>query len=217
MADDGLDLDALTTRWREALDNLDRTRAKVVARDAIEALGVTRFGDDVVTATLEDIGTDWERGELSLAEVYAAGRISAQIIDDVVETDPVEGTARLAVTLLDDHHALGKNLVIASLRVARIPVSDLGTTTVDELVETVQREGIGMLFVSTLMLRSALRVKHLIQRLDEVGADVRVIVGGAPFRLDPELVERVGAHGVGNDAAEAVAIARAWLESEATA
>ena len=68
---------------------------------------------------------------------------------------------------------------------------------------------VDVLMVSTLMLRGALAVAELVRLLRAAGSGVRVVVGGAPFRMDPELWRGVGADACGATAAEAPALARA--------
>ena len=161
---------------------------------------------------LEEIGREWESGELSLAEVYLAGKVSAQAIEELV---PQGGeAASIAVCVLDDYHTLGKSLVLASLRTARIAADDLGVITVEGPVQRMEERPYRALFVSTLMLRSALRVEDLVKQLAQKGLATRVVVGGAPFRMDPLLAGRVGAHACGVSAPEAVRIARAIVAEE---
>ncbi|BDX05129.1 hypothetical protein MACH26_06500 [Planctobacterium marinum] len=114
--------------------------------------------------------------------------------------------------MLDDHHALGKNLVLCSLRIAGLPVRDLGTLSARDIADIVRDENIELLLISTLMLRSALRVKDLVSYLQADDIQTRVYVGGAPFRLDPELWKKVNAHGMGENSTEAVALVRAWMD-----
>jgi methanogenic corrinoid protein MtbC1 len=50
------------------------------------------------------------------------------------------------------------------------------------------------------MLPSALKVKRIQE--ETKGLKTKIIVGGAPFRLDPELWKEVGADGYCKDASE---------------
>lgn len=62
------------------------------------------------------------------------------------------------------------------------------------------------------MLASALKIREVTSRLS--GDGVKVIVGGAPFRIDPELGKEVGADRVCFTASDAV---KAIRELEETA
>jgi monomethylamine corrinoid protein len=54
------------------------------------------------------------------------------------------------------------------------------------------------------MLPSALHIKELKARLSDT--DVKIVVGGAPFRFDEELWKEVGADSFGRDSSEAIEI-----------
>ena len=60
--------------------------------------------------------------------------------------------------------------------------------------------------ISVLILPSALKVKQVCSRLKDSGADVKVVVGGAPFLFDAQLWREIGADAMGSSASEAVAI-----------
>jgi methanogenic corrinoid protein MtbC1 len=123
----------------------------------------------------------------------------------------------VALAVLEDHHLLGKRMVLSVLRSAGVGVLDYGSVGVAELAARAVRDGVEVVLVSALMLRSALKVKELIERLGGPARSVRVAVGGAPFRLDAELWKEVGADAVGLSAAEAPAIVAQLLPARATA
>jgi methanogenic corrinoid protein MtbC1 len=104
-------------------------------------------------------------------------------------------------------------MVASILDAGGVDVADLGRVTVDELVEQVCRGDYRVLLISVLMLPSALRVRVLVEKLAALGRDVAVIVGGAPFRLDPTLAERVGARAYGATASDAVHLVHRFLEA----
>jgi methanogenic corrinoid protein MtbC1 len=70
-----------------------------------------------------------------------------------------------------------------------------------------------ILLISTLMLASALRVKEVRAMLDAVSTDVKLIVGGAPFRLAANLWREVGADAMGNNASDTIAIVSALIRT----
>lgn len=165
--------------------------------------------EKLVAPVLKRIGDEWERGEISLAQVYMSGRICEDVVDIILP----EGSAaqkkypRIAVVTLIDHHALGKRIVSSILHSVGYAPVDLGLgVSVDTVVERVKQEDVRILLVSTLMLPSALHVKDLKERLNEEGLNVRLIVGGAPFLFDPALWKEVGADGMARTASEAVSL-----------
>lgn len=202
----------------EALLDTDREAARLVMESACRSAGPSDALDYLVTPVLERIGNRWEAGELALAQVYMSGRICEELIERLLPSKGGNGAGsepRVAIGVLEDHHALGKRMVLSVLRAGGIPVRDYGCgLRVEELVERSRADGTVVLLVSALMLRSALRIKDLVVALRAAGLPAKVVVGGAPFVLDRRLAEEVGADAVGYSASDAVAIVRRLLGGE---
>lgn len=199
--------------WFTALSDLNRHETERIGGDLLRAHGPLTFADLYLLPALTQIGTDWDRGDRSLAEVYVAGRMAWDLVEEHMP-DPSAATPRIGIALLNDYHALGKMIVSLNLRAAGIPVHDFGTVGAVELADRVIELDLEGVLVSTLMLRSALDVAPLVDRLRASGHRARVAVGGAPFRMDPTLWKRLGADAFGPDAAAAVHIARGWLQDQ---
>jgi len=203
-------LEQLRRDLRAALLSLDRLGSNRILVGYRKDASLPEVTDDLIVPVLEDIGNDWERGKLALSEVYMAGRLAGNVVDAILATEPAglsRPQPRLGAAVLDDVHVLGKQMVLGVLRTAGYHVDDLGSgVTVDAAIDAVREHDTEVLLVSVLMLRSALLVPDLKRRLAEEGLDVRIIVGGAPFRLDPNLWREVGADGCGASASDALAI-----------
>ncbi len=198
------------TAFEQALLSLDRVGAREQLVEARSSRGsAIHLIEQVVVPTLERMGKRWEQGELALAQVFMAGRICEELLEELLPEGVGEHrkTPRIGMAVLEDFHVLGKRLVMSALKVSGFSVLDLGSgLSPDELAERSVLEDIEILLVSTLMLPAALRVKDLRNALEQRGAHPRIVVGGAPFRLDPELWKEVGADAMGRDTAEAIRI-----------
>lgn len=182
--------------------------AQAQAKDA--SVGVL---EELFTPAMERIGVAWEKGELALAQVYMASRLVERIVDEHLAADdrPLRTHPPVAMAVLDDHHVLGKRLVLASARMAGWTVADWGAAQDPvALAQRAREEGLAILLISTLMDRSARRVALVTQTLHGLGATTRVIVGGAPFRLDPELWRLVGADATAGMASEVASLLSRW-------
>jgi len=82
--------------------------------------------------------------------------------------------------VLRDSHLLGKRIVYSMLRSSGYGLLDYGRASVDELVERVLQDGVGILLISTLMYPSALEVKEVRAKLDRAGAAVKILSAGRP-------------------------------------
>lgn len=195
-----------------ALLSMDRVRARLCFEES--GLAPLEFAERVVAAALERIGESWEKGAIALSQVYMSGRICEELLSRVIPDDPSKPAAHppMAIAVLDDFHPLGKRIVTSVLRANGFSVTDYGPTPVEELLAKVQRDGIRILLISTLMLPSALKVREVRDGIDALGLDVRLVVGGAPFRLDPDLWREVGADATCNSASGTVKILWQLLE-----
>ena len=163
------------------------------------------------------IGDGWENGTVSLSQVYMGGVICEELIDQYLPKTETKrkDIPRMAIAVLLDHHALGKRIVYSVLRSAGFEVLDFGQgLSVESLIAKTIESEVEILLVSTLMLPSALKVKEVISTLKAQGCKVKVIVGGAPFRLDPALWQAVGADADGKNASSVIQTIENLLKGE---
>lgn len=187
------------------------------ARRCFEASGLLphEFCEKALAPSLDSIGRRWETGELALAQIYMSGRISEKLVDTNLPSVPSPRSIHppMAVSVLDDFHPLGKRILYSSFRAHGFNLIDFGPATVQELAGRVRAEEIRILLVSVLMLASALKVRDLRAELDRQGLEVFLMVGGAPFRLDPALYREVGADATSPTASGAVEAVRELVAS----
>lgn len=195
-------------QFRQALEALDHPRAERLFEQALGQSSPLETVEGLIVPALTGIGQGWEEGSVALSQVYMSGRLCEQLVDRVLPpSDPLrKGQPGQAIVVLNDFHLLGKRIVYSVLRASGFELFDYGTMQVEPLVERVIAEDIRILLVSVLMLPSALRIRELRDRLDARGAQVRLVVGGAPFQFDPGLGREVGADAVGLSAADALTI-----------
>ncbi len=205
----------LVEQFEQALLAVDPLEADRLLTAASHAVLPMQLIDEVIAPALERIGEKWERGEAALSQVYMSGRICETLVDKLLPPGSAERVQRpkLAIVVLEDFHFLGKNLVKTALHASGFDPVDWGHATVEELVARVRAEGTEVLLISTLMLPSALKIKELRAQLTAAGLSPKIVVGGAPFRFDPQLWREVGADACGQNALEAIEIVRSLLKS----
>lgn len=138
---------------------------------------------------------------------------NARILENALNTlEPLieeERTTRGTVVMgnaWQDYHDLGRRVVSITLRAAGFRVVDLGLSVPNDVfVETAIKENAKVIGVSSLLLSTAKYIPELKEELVRRGrGDIRVIVGGAPFLVDPRLRDNFGADGVGRTPQDAV-------------
>ncbi len=204
----GLDeLKFLIDELESALLTLDRSAVEKLISTAIKIGTPIQVASELVTGALQRIGDNWEKGKLALSQVYMSGVICEEAIDKILpKSSPLrKDQPKMAIATFEDYHLLGKRIIYSTLRAAGYELTDLGGgLNTETLVNIVRNEKIKILLLSVLMLPSALRIKKVKEQLADT--DVKIIVGGAPFRFDNELWKEVGADATGKDPHEAIAI-----------
>lgn len=194
----------LVTALERALLAVDREAVSAAVTASLRADPPGTVLDGLLVPALERVGAAFEAGKASLSQVYMAGRIVEDLVAGLMPPERAAAGPRVAVAVLEDRHVLGKRMVLAHLRAAGADVRDLGDgLSARELATRAVAEGAAVVMVSTLMLRSALAVADVVAALRADGSRARVVVGGAPFRLDPDLWRHVGADACGRSAADA--------------
>jgi methanogenic corrinoid protein MtbC1 len=196
------------TAFVEALLAMDRLAVQQLLAAPADPERRLRAIEQLVVPALEQVGAQWEQGELSLAQVYMSGRICEELVEELLPPSPAERISQpnIALTVLEDFHLLGKRMLAATLRAGGYLFHDYGQADVATLVDKIVADQIEVLLISVLMLPSALRVRELRRQLDLVGRRPYIIVGGAPFRFDVQLWQEVGADAMGRSASDALAL-----------
>lgn len=160
-----------------------------------------------IVPALERIGEGWVQGTVALSQVYMSGRICEELVDEILPpSDPDrKDQPRIAIATLEDYHVLGKRIVYATVRASGFELNDFGHgVKAEELVDKTRAEKVEVLLISTLMLRSALRIKDVSRELKGDDHAPKIIVGGAPFLFDAELWREVGADMMCRSASEVI-------------
>jgi methanogenic corrinoid protein MtbC1 len=211
--------------FRENLFDLmlkaERERAVALLVAHAASHGFQSAVSDVLEPALERLGDEWFRERISLAQGYVAGKIAEDILTAAAS---VPGDLKLDVkgpvvlgNIEDDFHSLGRKMVGVFLRAAGWKVIDLGNDVLPgEFVDQALAHGARVIGVSAMMLTTAGNIRDLRTELDSRGLSgkIRLAVGGAVFKLRPELVDEVGGDGSAPSAIQAPAlIERLWGSS----
>ena len=210
----GVNSDEQADTLQAALLAVDRGLARKVFMAGVNASGPVVFMENVVMTVMDRIGERWEAGELSLSQVYMAGRICEELSLSVLPETHADRRSDPSVALgvFEDRHLLGKQLVHSVLRNGGCKVQDLGRVTLHDVLSTVRTGTVEVLLLSCLMLSSALRIERLCATIHAENLPVKVIVGGAPFRFDGNLWREVGADAMGRTASQALTLIGAVVE-----
>ena len=191
--------------FKSALLSLDRIAVHTILSKQLKLSGNIPFIENILVPTLESIGFEWEKGILSLSQLYMSSRICEELIDEIITTKEKGGHHKtpLAIVTVNDYHTLGKRIVYSMLRAAGYNISDYGRImAAEELKERIKNDQIQILLISVLMLPSALSIEKVSEDLKGLFPDLKFIVGGAPFRFDKNLWKEINVDAVATNSSE---------------
>ena len=169
--------------------------------------------NDALIAAMDVVGQKFSRSEIFVPEMLVSAvsmKKGLVIIKPLLRAGKTEykGTILMG-TVKGDLHDIGKNLVIMILEGAGFKVIDLGVDlNVERVIQQVQEVKPDILGLSALLTTTMPEMRNVIEALERNGLrkSVKVMVGGAP--IDAAFAKKIGSDGYGEDAAEAVQLAR---------
>lgn len=197
-------LDDTIKAYTAAVYDTDRNRAMQVVSDAL-AQGISP--EDIVFKVVIP-GLDLmvkaisEGFDTNLAQHFMTAQIAAEVSEKMLALfkTPPQLVGRVVMgTAAGDLHTLGKRIVMGCLKAQMIDVTDLGVNvSAEKFVDEAVARNASVIAVSAMMVHTArgpngaLKVRRLLR---ERGLEdrIRLVVGGAPFRYDPELYKIVEA------------------------
>ena len=209
-----------------AIEGADRAGAAAVVDAWAVGRSFTQVVPELLSPTLESFGTLWSQGHggVSLATGYVAAKVAEDILSRLLQESNPDGSPILPSkgpvilgNVEDDFHPLGRNMVVAFLRAAGWDVRDLGVDVPPaQFVDQAEETGARVIGASAMMHTTAKNVARIREEIDRRGltGKVQLAVGGAVFKLRPELVADLGGDGTAASALEAPALfERLWQRS----
>jgi 5-methyltetrahydrofolate--homocysteine methyltransferase len=175
--------------------------------------------NEAMISAMDEVGRRFAEGQIFVPEMLVSAvtmKKGLEIIKPLLQAQKTEskGTV-LMCTVKGDIHDIGKNLVIMMLEGAGFDVVDLGVDlNAEKLVEQVAQLKPEILGLSALLTTTMPEMERVIKALEAKGfrRNLKIMVGGAP--LDQEFASRIGADGYGEDAADAVHLARRFVSQK---
>ena len=204
-------------RIKTAVEDRKRNEIQNLVNEAIaDGIPAENIINEALIAAMDVVGRRFSSGEIFVPEMLVSA-LTMKMGLDIVKPLLVgsEGASRgtiLMGTVKGDLHDIGKNIVIMMLEGAGFNVVDLGVdATVEKVVDKVEEFKPEILGLSALLTTTMPEMQNVIQALKERGLrdKVKVMVGGAP--VDTKFAEKIGADGYGEDAAQAVELARSFV------
>jgi trimethylamine corrinoid protein len=185
-------------------------KAAEAAQQALDAkITPLKAIDGGMSPAIKEVGERFGRGEMFLPEMVSSAdamEAALAVLEPFFEGDEGDKKGKVLIgTVQGDIHDIGKNIVIALLKVNSFEVIDIGrdiasTDFVDKAVEL----GVEVIGLSGLLTTSLPMMRDIIEMLGDDGVrdQYKVIIGGGP--TSQEYADEIGADGYGETAYSAV-------------
>lgn len=156
----------------------------------------------VIPAINEMMSNISKNPDANLAQHFMTAQIASEVTEQMLQkfSAPPEIVGRVVIgTAAGDLHSLGKRIVSGCLKAMMVEIIDVGVNVKPErFVEEAIAHDAQVIAISAMMVHTATgeegcrRVRAI---LKQRGLENRfkLVVGGAPYRFDPELYKSVGA------------------------
>ena len=195
----------------EAILDADRDSANILIDKWAHENSYTNAVTEILEPALFNMGKKWHDKSLAIAQGYVAAKIAEDTLTKALNSlssskvKPEKKGITVIGNIEDDCHALGRKMVNAFLRLSGWEVYDLGNDVMaNEFVDKALETGARVIGVSAMMFSTAVNIKKLRSEIDTRGykGKIQLAVGGAIFKLRPELVSELGGDGTADSALE---------------
>ncbi len=193
---------------QEALDFVEKalnegTDPKALLEDAKEGMGIVgqRFADEQYFIPQLIFSGEILKAVVKVLEPHLKGEEEKETLGKVI-----------IGTVAGDIHDIGKDLVVFMLEVNGFEVTDLGIDVpVQKFVDAIKDTGSTVVGLSGFLTLAFDAMKETVDAIEAEGLrdKVKIMIGGG--QIDAQVMKYTGADAYGNDAMDAVSLAKDWI------
>lgn len=197
------------------VSELEPDMAAEAAREALAAgITPTEAIQEGLSKGMNVISDLFDEGEMFVPQIIIAAEAFQEAVAILVEGLSEEDKGAMSRgkvichTVQGDIHDVGKNIVKTMFAANGFEVIDMGRDVpVDDIVAMAKKESVDIVTGSALMTTTMPAQRDIVNGLAEIGIrdQVKCMFGGAP--VSQEWVDRIGADGYADNAADAVKVA----------
>jgi methanogenic corrinoid protein MtbC1 len=200
--------------YNEAVFETDKEAAFRAVSDALaRGLSPEDIVFKVVIPAVEEMMSKIARDpDANLAQHFMTAQIASEVTERMLKSfkHPPEIIGKVVIgTAYGDLHSLGKRIVMGCLKALMVDVVDLGVNVpAERFVDEAVVHDAQVIAISAMMVHTAngpqgcLKVRQLLHDR-ALEPNIKIAVGGAPYRFDGELYRAVGADAFATDGVSA--------------
>ncbi len=203
----------LAAAYLDTLLASNRHAASKLILDAVpDTLSVRDVYLHVFQPVLYEIGRLWQTNQISVAHEHFATSVTqltmSQLYPHIFNMEK-KGSRLVATCVGGELHEIGIRMVADFFEMAGWDTFYLGANTpAQSIITMIKEQKADMLAVSATMTHHIQEVRELIGVVrDSEVSDVKIMVGGYPFNVSPDLWQEIGADGYAPNAESSIEIA----------
>lgn len=216
--DESQPLFVLGRQYLEALRSGERSASSHLILNAVaQGISVKDIYLHVFQPSQREIGRLWQINQMSVAQEHYCTAVTqlimSQLYSNIFNT-PKNGRRLVAMCVGNELHEIGLRMVTDFFEMDGWDTYYLGSNTpASSVVQTLTERKADVLAVSATMTFHVQLVTDLIEQVRAVDniRHIKILAGGYPFNIDPELWRHVGADGYASSAEDAINIANALI------
>jgi methanogenic corrinoid protein MtbC1 len=211
-------LSALARQYLDTLRRGERAIANRLILDAVtQGVRVKDIYLHVFQTSQQEVGRLWQMNQMSVAEEHyctaATQFIMSQLYSAIFNTDK-NGHRLVATCVGNELHEIGLRMTADFFEMEGWDTYYLGSNIpTSSIVEILAEHRADILAISVTKTFHIRLVVDLIDRVRaaDTGRRIKILTGGYPFNIEPELWRKVGADGYARNAEQAVSTAAALM------
>lgn len=204
-------LGQLARDYLDALLYRKRDRAMEIVLDAVKnGTDVREIYEHVFQVTQWEIGRLWQQNEVNVAQEHYCTAVTQLVMSRLypyIFSHKKNGLVFVGTSVGDELHELGIRMIADFFELEGWDTYFLGANTpLESIIETAVQEKahiVGISVTITYHINEARKIIEAVRSRQELSG-TKVLVGGYPFNLDPELWRKVGADGSAKSAHGAI-------------
>lgn len=208
----------LSQQYLNALLQADRQQAAKLVMDAIDnGVSIQDVYLNVFQNSQYEIGRLWQTNQIGVAQEHyctAATQMIMSLLYPRIFRTKRNGRSLVSACISSELHEIGARMVADFFEMEGWDTYYLGANVpAKSIIEAIELRKADVLAISATMISNIRATEQLLQeiRASEVGKKVKILVGGYPFNISPDLWQRIGADGSASNALDAVTEASALL------
>ena len=211
----------LAKNYMDALLNVQRDAAsRMILKAVDEGTGIKDIYIHVFESSQHEIGRLWQTNKITVAQEHfctaATQMIMSQLYPYIFRTDKI-GLRLVAACAAGEMHEIGVRMVADIFEMEGWDTYYLGANTPNEsMIQTIIDLKPDIIAISASIHYNIVAVMDLIKLIRNTPdiSNIKIMVGGRPFLLAPELWRKVGADGCPTNAIKALSLADELISSQ---